>query len=481
MYEDTINNAQQQATAAWINFLNFERLRKMVEQLSEQDLNCEAAIKELAKLKEFLSKPEHILGSMKTKHGEIAENLHVYIENAKRLVDGLKPQHTFDGISRTDQTDYMRNGINVQQKFYNGARNTFEAIKKHLEKYPGFMKDGGVYDMPRDQYQQIMDILNKPSSQLSRSEQNLVNAIREWEEKNGVSFSDKIKATDLNYSDAQMGNADKTVSNAEKDISSKNKEKKEEIRNGGKANLKEGIKVTAVAAAFEGGMQFLLAFYKKLKSGKKLENFTEDDWKDIGVSTAEGIGTGAIRGGGTYFLTNTLFKDLGKNAASVANGYITASIGIVNQANQFRKGELSEEDFLINSQVICFDAAVSVVGAVIGQTIIPIPMLGAVIGSSVCNFMSGLGKEYLSKKEQELIAQHKKEINQLIAKLDEKYQKLIKHLEAEYEKFSSLADMAFDVNINLAFQGSIKLARYVGVSDDKILKNKAEVDDYFLN
>ena len=50
MYEDAINNAQQQATAAWINFLNLERLRRMVEQLSQQDLNCEAAIKELAKI-----------------------------------------------------------------------------------------------------------------------------------------------------------------------------------------------------------------------------------------------------------------------------------------------------------------------------------------------------------------------------------------------------------------------------------------------
>ena len=66
MYEDTINNAQQQATAAWINFLNFERLRRMVEQLSHQDLNCEAAIKELAILKKFLCNPEHILGSAKT-------------------------------------------------------------------------------------------------------------------------------------------------------------------------------------------------------------------------------------------------------------------------------------------------------------------------------------------------------------------------------------------------------------------------------
>ena len=481
MYEDTLNNAQQQATAAWINFLNFERLRRMVEQLSQQDLNCEAAIKELVKLKAFLSNPEHILGSAKTKHGEIAENLQVYISNAKRLIEGLKPQHSFDGVPRTDQTDYIRDGVNIQQKFYNGTKSTFDAIKKHLERYPDFLKNGGSYDIPKDQYEQILEILDKPSSQLNRSEQTLLKAIREWEDKNGISFTDKVKGTDIDYSQAQMGNAGKTTADTEKEIQDKNKEQKEKIRKNNQANFQEGLKVTAISAAIEGGMQFLLAFYKKLRSGKKLTDFTEKDWKDIGIATAKGSGTGAIRGGGTYILTNTLFKNLGENAAPVANGYITASIGIINQANQFRKGEISDEDFIINSQVLCFDSAVSVIGAAIGQAAIPIPVLGAVIGSSICNFMSGLGKQYLSAKEHELIAQHKREIDQLIATLDADYQKLIKKLEEEYNRFSSLADMAFDVDINRAFYGSVKLAQYIGVKDDKILKSKADIDAYFLN
>ena len=481
MYEDTLNNAQQQATVAWINFLNFERLRRMVEQLSQQDLNCEAAIKELVKLKAFLSNPEHILGSAKTKHGEIAENLQVYISNAKRLIEGLKPQHSFDGVPRTDQTDYIRDGVNIQQKFYNGTKRTFDAIKKHLERYPDFLKNGGSYDIPKDQYEQILEILDKPSSQLNRSEQTLLKAIREWEDKNGISFTDKVKGTDIDYSQAQMGNAGKTTADTEKEIQDKNKEQKEKIRKNNQANFQEGLKVTAISAAIEGGMQFLLAFYKKLRSGKKLTDFTEKDWKDIGIATAKGSGTGAIRGGGTYILTNTLFKNLGENAAPVANGYITASIGIINQANQFRKGEISDEDFIINSQVLCFDSAVSVIGAAIGQAAIPIPVLGAVIGSSICNFMSGLGKQYLSAKEHELIAQHKREIDQLIATLDADYQKLIKKLEEEYNRFSSLADMAFDVDINRAFYGSVKLAQYIGVKDDKILKSKADIDAYFLN
>lgn len=448
----------------------------MVEQLSQQDIQLESALAELEKLKGFLGDPSHILGSAKTKHGEIAENYQVYVSNAKRLIEGLQPQHTFDDVPRTGPADYMRNGAPIQQKYYNGPRNTIEAIKKHLETYPDFLRKGGSYDIPKDQYDHIVDILDKPSSQLSRSDQSLVKVIREWEEKNGIQFQQKVSPAEADYAAVQTGKIDETVADAQKEIEQKDKEQRNEIQKENAPSLKEGVKVTAIAAVFEGGMQFSLAMYHKLKSGKKLTEFTEEDWKEIGVSTAKGTGTGAVRGAGTYMLTNfTCMNSL------VANGYITATIGIVNQANQYRKGGLSQEDFLINSQVLCLDAAISVVSATLGTVAIPVPILGAVIGSSVGNYLSGLGKEYLSKQEQELIARHRREIDELIAKLQQKEQQLIRQLNQEYQRFSSLAELAFDFDINLAFIGSVHLARYVGVDDSKILKTKSEVDHYFLD
>ncbi len=65
-------------------------------------------------------------------------------------------------------------------------------------------------------------------------------------------------------------------------------------------------------------------------------------------------------------------------------------------------------------------------------------------------------------------------------KLDEQYQKLLQMLEGQFKKFKSLMEFAFDVDVNSAFNGSIELARFNGVDEDKILKNTAEVNAYFL-
>lgn len=476
MRETIVKDVQQQATAAWIDYLKFERIKELAEALEKQDINFENAMKELQKLRDFIGDPSHILGSDATKHGEIAENMQVHISNAKRVVEGLKGLYTFDGVGRTAPEDYLFDGSPVQQKFYNGAKQTIEAVKKHLDTYPNFIKSGGSYDIPKDQYEYIVEMLNKPSSQLSRSEATLVKVIREWEEKNGISFTDKVKSAIVDYSEVQTGKADSTVNEAEKEIKDSDKKQRDDALAKSKPSLKEGVTVTAVSAAVEGGLQFALAVRKKLKSGKKLTEFTEEDWKEIGITTAKGTGMGAFRGAGTYALTN--FANM---SGTVANGYITSMLGMASQASKYRKGEIDSEDFLINSQVVCLDASISVIGAAIGQFAIPIPILGAVIGSSVSNFMSGIAKDNLSKKEQELIDKYNKEMKELTDRLSAEERKVIDLLDKEYKKFNSLADLAFDTNVNIAFVGSIQLAKFICVKDSNILKTKEDTDYYFTN
>ena len=49
------------------------------------------------------------------------------------------------------------------------------------------------------------------------------------------------------------------------------------------------------------------------------------------------------------------------------------------------------------------------------------------------------------------------------------------------KKFKLLVDLAFDPDVNKAFDASIALARAEGVKQEKILKTKAEIDNYFLS
>ena len=96
--------------------------------------------------------------------------MQVNIANARRAIQGLNKNHTFDGVGRTAPEDYIRDGQQVQSKFYNGLRNTFfgkHALLKHMETYPDFVKNGGSYDIPKDQYDKLVEILDTYKNNLN--------------------------------------------------------------------------------------------------------------------------------------------------------------------------------------------------------------------------------------------------------------------------------------------------------------------------
>jgi len=149
------------------------------------------------------------------------------------------------------------------------------------------------------------------------------------------------------------------------------------------------------------------------------------------------------------------------------------------QAQLLRTGRITPEVFIENSEVVCLDVTVSAIASVMGQVLIPVPILGAVVGNAVGMFMYGIAKDNLSKQEQALILGFNDRIQKLNEKLDAHNKALIDLLNQEFAKFKSVAELAFDLNVNVAFAGSVTLAQYVGCSDERILKNKLDVDAFF--
>lgn len=474
---DYVKSTQEQATAAWINVLNQQRINELLRALDAQDISLEQALAELQKLKDFIGDPEHILGNAATKHGEIAENAQVYISNARKLIEGLAKEYSFEGVGRTAPEDYLRNGQPIQSKFYTGAagNNTFRAIKEHLEKYPDFIQNGGKYEIPKDQYEKIIELLNKKSSELSRSEATLVKAIREWEKANSISFSDKVNPSVVNYSDVQQGTINDTVQKEETSIKEKDQKRRDEAYHKSKPSMKEGAKVTAVSAALEGGVAFCTNVAKKRKEGKKLSEFTADDWKEVGIDTGASTVKGGIRGAAVYALSNFT-----ATPANVATGLVTATFGVTAQAKLLREGKIDNEEFLINSEALCLDVTISTVSSLLGQVAIPVPVLGAIIGNVAGMFLYDIAKNQGLKQEQSLIAGYQAEITALIERLDEQNRALLRLLESNLKRFKSMLELAFDSDINTAFDSSIKFARFNGVAEEKILKTKSDIDAFFL-
>lgn len=475
--ETVVKSTQEQAVAGWIDYLNILRFSALVEKLSAQDCNLEAALRELSELKEFISHPEHILGSIYTKHGEIAEHVQVHFANAEKLIEGLKATHTFDGVGRTAMEDYLRDGIKVQSKFYLGIQGTLHAISEHLDTYPDFLKDGGCYDIAKNHFEElkrIYDTGEAGAAFLSEADGKMYEAIKAWETENNVVFPKVVRPSLVSYDDVQLDRVADTIQKEQQQLEEKDQARRDQAEVESAPSLQEGLKVTAISAAVESGFAFALGMYRKIHEGKKIQDFTADDWKDIGLDTATGAVKGGIRGGAVYTLTNFT-----NTPAPVASAMVTATFGIMAQANKLRKGDLTAEEFLENSEIVCLDVSVSAMCSLVGQTVIPIPILGAIIGNAAGMFMYDIGKTFLNDQEKKLFEKHCAEMKAFREALDIEQKQFMEKLETEMSRFNSLIELAFDEDTNVRFQSSIERARMANVPEAKIIKSEEECSDFF--
>lgn len=234
---------------------------------------------------------------------------------------------------------------------------------------------------------------------------------------------DDIEPSVNTYAAVQTGKIKETVNEEEARIKAEDKKCRKEAYEASKPTLREGAKAAGTSAAMEGGMAFCIGVWKKRKQGKHLADFTAKDWNEVGIDTAKGTLQGGIRGGTIYAMTNFT-----ATPAAVANALVTASFGIVAQAYQLQQGNISADDFLVNSEVLCLDVSVSAVASILGQTLIPVPVLGAIIGNMAGMFMYQIAKDHLSEKEQILIANYQHTFTSLNKMLDNRYHELISQL-----------------------------------------------------
>ena len=470
-------SSQEQAVAAWIDYLNHLRFLDLVERIAKQDLSFESAIKELQKLKSFVAQPEHILGSIFTKHGEIAEHVQVHFVNAEQLVQGKEAIYSFEGVGRLAAEDYLRNGQMVQSKFYFGPGGTLFAIARHNDTYPWFVKSGGTYEIPKSQCQELMAIYHngETGSVLSDPDSKLYEIIKEWETTNGVKFDKVVRPAVVDYEDVQLSTVHETISTEEEKIEKIDRELREEAQAETQPTLKEGAQVAIISAAIEGGITFIVGVYKKRKSGKKLVEFTAEDWKELGLDTGKGTIKGAIRGSAIYALTN-----FAAMPAPVASAMITATLGMAAQAYKLEKGDISGEEFIDASESMCLDVTVSALSSILGSLLIPVPILGVVIGNAAGMFMKNIAEAYLSSEEQKLIDQYYKDTEALNEQLDAEDKQIIELVMADLAAYKSLAALAFSPDVNQRLEISINIARQSGVDESRILTEESGYA-FFLN
>lgn len=475
MYSSSV---QDQVSSAIVNTTNVTRLQEAINLVNKQDQCFIDAMKSVEHVREFISTPENILGSDLTKHGEIAEQVEVGIRNAKDILKGHTTQATFEGVGRTAPEDYLIDGIQVQSKFINGIGNNLDHVLKHMEKYEKFGRDGSYYHIPKDHYELISKISNGESIEgLSQKTINSVQAkIDAIQVKSGQQFNEVVRPGISEYAEVQKGQIHETLNKHIVDLENENGKIKNIIRDEHQASLNEGLKAAGAAAAVGGAINFSSALYLKYKNeGKNVfkGELTNEDWKDIGVGTLKASALSGITGASVYGLTNCAGL-----AAPLAGAFVTATKGIGSLVNDYHQGKLSFEEFKINSIFICADSAGVGLAALAGQTLIPIPILGAVIGSLAGKFVCGI----LLDEDKKLAQEMEISMQQFLLTLDKTYRSVIDKVNVEFDKIADLRSKAFDLNSNISIvESSIALAQNYGVDDSKILRSEEDLRSFLFD
>lgn len=466
------------AAAAVVDHLNNKRIEELFEALHRQDLRLENALAFIDYTLHTIDEDiiERNRGGQQGMHGFIAEIAQYGVGNARKIVQGLAPDYVW--INDNGPADLIRGDILIQQKFYAGNPSRgIQAALEHLQKYPGFIADGGRYQIPRDQYNELIELVKLSPEQAARlvAHEGGPN-FKEWQKVNQLlaenpGLLDRLESSDLGYRQAQATTIGETLSEEQEQLHQTDRDIRAELRDEAKPTFAEAGKAAAAGAALEGLSAFIHEILVLRKTGKAISEFTARDWHSIATKSGLGALRGGTRGAILYAATNYLAAP-----AFIANALLTASFGIAQQAHELRTGTIDSDQLIDNCETLCIEVAVSAVSSLLGQTLIPIPVIGALIGNTIGTVMLRAAQNALSSRELELIKHYR--LRQTALNLE--YKALLEQLNQAMTRFLALVEAAFSPNMTEALDGSIELAVALGVPTESLLSTADEIDDYFL-
>lgn len=473
---------QEQAVAAWVNYLNQVRMDRLLQAIRDQDVSLHNA---LATVDAALGSIKNLVtsnrGGLKGMHGFIAEIAETGVGNARSQVLGA--DQIYEWVNDNGPIDLMRDGLGIQQKF-SAAGGSFSlgAVADHHAKYPDFITSGQRYQIPRDHYEAVRalhDMSRKEASKLLSGGAGGP-SFRQWQRvhaffEEGSVPLEALEPSHLDYHQVQQGTIDATLEAEKESLRKTAQDQNDSAYQGSKPSVEQGVRATVAAAAIEGGTTFVMAVVAKRRAGRKLGEFTAEDWAEIGTETGFGFAKGGVRGFSIYALTNFT-----ATSAATASSIVTAAFGIAEQANKLRRGDINEQEFLENAELVSLEAAVSALASSVGQAIIPVPVLGAVIGNTVGMVMYKAVSSSLSKREAALLECYLEEQRALDERLAVEHQNLIDRLNTAMSDYIDLLDRAFSPDVKVALAGSVSLALELGVTSEEVLDSEEKTLAYFL-
>lgn len=477
-----LKSGQEQVTAAWVGLINQLRIDAFLEALRCQNANFEKAMDSMEATMEQIERTIATnRGGDRGVHGFIAEVAEVGFGNAKSLLAGGEKIYEWVNDNGPDDLFRFPDGKHLQMKFVSGGGQlSLNAVFEHLQKYPDYIEKNGAYQIPKDFYEVVKTLYEMPQEEAMRLVKGGELTYRRWKlvhdyiDGSGLRI-ENLEPSDFRYKEVQKGVIANSMESRKESLRAENDEIRKEILREGNPTPKEAAGVAIVSGAIEGTAAFVLAVRKRLTGGKRIGDIDASEWAQIAQESGFGIVKGAVRGGTVYILNNYT-----ATPAAIASALVTASFGIADQANKLRTGDIDEVGFIENSELLCLDASVSALSAFMGQALLPIPILGALIGNTAGMMMYQLAKDILGEREASLARKRLDEQSALDAELEDRYGNRLTAWRADIAQFTSLLNESFSPSLAVVFSASARIASTLGVPEEQILREREDIDRYFL-
>lgn len=385
--QETAQTTQDQVTGTFVTYLNAIRLSALADKLLELETRKSAASQEILALRESIARLiESNRGGSKGMHGFIGERVQVAFANVNSLMKGELPEYIL--IDDNGMTDYLRGDILIQQKAcISDGTFGLTHVLAHVKKYPLFVDEKGVYQIPSDFYELYCFFSHIPESEALKFRKEDLRIWKAVKEFNDEAPYIKLEPMEVTYREIQAGVVHDTIDRKEASVEKMHEDQKQIARDSYKPTLQEGIKVTIISAALEGFVDAGLSFAEHA-GRKKIRDFDKEDLKEIAIDGAKGSIKGGIRGAVVYTATNFT-----RIPAPVATAGVTAIYGIVSDIPDLHSKEISGKEFCYRAVEHCTEAAFSAAFSKLGEKFIPIPVLGPLIGNAIGMFAYGFLKK----------------------------------------------------------------------------------------
>ena len=144
--------------------------------------------------------------------------------------------------------------------------------------------------------------------------------------------------------------------------------------------------------------------------------FSIYDWQDVGVVAAQGAGGGAVAGGALYLLTHSTAL-----AAPFAGSLVSGLMGIGVLLRDHYAGTIDGDQFVEMSHIVAMDAGAVGLASAAGQIMIPVPLLGALLGGLAGKLVTSALKDGLRESKSALIASLAEYERYAFGQLDEEF------------------------------------------------------------